>query len=511
MKRTLSLILAALLLSSSLLACSESGTGEETQTDGTTAETPAADESETPAEETETETETEIVETEPEITDDLPEVTYNGEEYMIYNTNSEGNTWFTTVHIDFEEDSAEVITSAVYQRNRLVEDRFDIKIVEVNESASEVTSLITAGDQSIDLLLLEGTDTMTYINSGHLYNLYDLENLDFEKPYWDQNAQEYLTISGKYFEAVGNFMTTHIDESICTYFNKSIIDDYHLENPYELVDSFKWTYDKLYEMGKTVLSDLDGNGEYNDRDRYGLVSARHTMYPYLIYGSGETYISKDESDLPYISFYNDRFLSVYEKVCDIAHSEGDTFTYDAGMKKTTLGLDTDHAAAEVIFEDSRALFWIDIVGSARTLREMDADFGIIPAPMYTEDQGQYYNLCGGNFYGQCVPVTITGDALEFTTIIMEALNSMSASVLDAFYEVSVKSRDSRDEESGRMLDLIFTNRIYDISLTYDLAAVNDAIYTRASENTRDISSYYNSQQKAMTKIIDRMVKKVVES
>ena len=40
----------------------------------------------------------------------------------------------------------------------------------------------------------------------------------------------------------------------------------------------------------------DGNGVYDDNDSYALMSWRGVLYPYLIYGSGESYITKDEND-----------------------------------------------------------------------------------------------------------------------------------------------------------------------------------------------------------------------
>lgn len=44
--------------------------------------------------------------------------------------------------------------------------------------------------------------------------------------------------------------------------------------------------------------------------------------------------------------------------------------------------------------------------------------------LWSYDIGKYWaaiRLKNGNFYGQCVPVTLVGEALERTAIIMEAL------------------------------------------------------------------------------------------
>lgn len=494
MKRTLSFILAALMLSSALLSCSESTTEETAQE---TSSIPAAEES-IPEE------------TEDVILDDLPEMDFDGHNYVIYNANSDGNTWFTTVYVDFEEDSGEPIPSSIYYRNLAVEDRFDVLISEIYETGANIKTIIQAGSaEGMDLTLLDGSDAISFITSGYLYDLNTLDHIDLDKPYWDQNSRNYLSIKGKYFEGVGDFMTTHIDETICLFFNKGLIDMHQLENPYELVDNYKWTYDKIHEMGVKACLDANGDGIRNDNDNYALTSWTGVLYPFFLYGSGETYVAKDENDVPFASYYNERFISAFEKVIDICHSEGDTFTYDANIMQNTRGLSNNHRVQEIMFPNNQSLFWVECVCWAKALRDMETDFGIVTAPMLDETQGQYYNFCNGNFYGQCVPVTLTGEALDRTCIVMEALNSHSTStVLATYYDIALKTKYSRDEESGRMLDLIFANRIYDVSTVFDIASINGSINDMCANNNKDLASFYKRNQRVTDKLIENMLKKM---
>ena len=502
MKKTLCLILAALMLSSSFVSCSDNKA--ENTPDDTNAASPITGETSASAGETE--------ETKPAITDDLPEVTFGGAEYVIYNTNPDTNTWYTTTFVDFEEDSGEPIPSAIFYRNLAVEDRFDVVISEFYSTAGDVKSVIQAGSaEGMDLLLLDGSDAISFIQQKFIYDMNTLDNINLDKPYWDQNARQYLSIGGQYYGGVGDFMTTHIDETVCLYFNKGLIDNHQLENPYELVDNFKWTYDKLGEMGATVSNDTNGDGTMNDQDSWALMSWRGVLYPFLVYGSGESYMKKDETDTPYISFYSDRFISAFEKITSITHSNGDTFTYDAELMSNTMGLSNNHRVQEIMFPNNQALFWVECVSWARALREMETDFGIIPAPMYEEAQQKYYNYCNGNFYGMTFPVTLVGDTLNRSTIIAEALNSHSTNtVLKAYYDVSLSTKYSRDEETGRMLDLIFDNLVYDVSIVYDLASVNSSLYTMASENKTDVASYYKKNQKMMNKQIEKIIREITQ-
>ena len=501
MKKTLSLILAALMLSSAFVSCSDNK-AEDTPGD-TSAATPDPADTSASAEELE--------ETTPTIQDDLPEVTFGGADYVIYNTNPDTNTWYTTTFVDFEEDSGEPITSSIFYRNLAVEDRFDVVISEFYSAAADVKSVIQAGSaEGMDLLLLDGSDAISYIQQKFIYDMNELNYINLDKPYWDQNAREYLSIGNKYYGGVGDFMTTHLDETICMYFNKGLIDNYQLENPYDLVDSFGWTYDKMLEMGEKVSNDINGDGTMNDQDSYALLSWRGVLYPFLIYGSGESYMKKDEADVPYMSFSTDRFYSVFEKITSITHANGDTFTYDAELMSNTMGLTNNHRVQEIMFPNDQALFWVECVSWARALREMETDFGIITAPMYEASQQKYYNYCNGNFYGMTFPVTLVGETLDRSTIVAEALNSHSTNtVLKAYYDVSLENKIARDEETGRMLDLIFDNLVYDVSIVYDLASVNSSLYTMASENSTDVASYAKKNQKMMKKQIEKIMEEIL--
>lgn len=503
MKRTLALLLCALMLVPSFTSCSEKAADE---TDAPTAEvgndTPSAEDEEI----------AEPEEEESPILDDLPDVTFDGHDFIIYNSNPESNTWYTTVHIVFEEDSGEPITSAIFNRNVAVEDRFDVKLVEVEHTASETKAVITAGSSSdIDIALLDGTDAITFIQEKLIHDLNTVEYIDLDKPYWDQNARDYLSIAGQYYGAVGDFLTTTLDETVCMYFNRSMIEDYGLEDPYDHVNNMTWTLDKFGEMGSAISHDANGDGVFNDQDVYAALSLQFQIYPYLVYGTGETYVDKDENDIPYVSFYNERFIQAFEKIASICHSNGDHFLYDADRTNNTMGLSSNHRVQEIMFPNNQALFWVECVCWARELREMETSFGIVPAPMLDETQGQYYSFHHGRFYGPVIPISLTGEDLDRTAIVLEALNSHSTNtVLKAYYDVSLTTKISRDEETGKMLDLIFDTLVFDSSIVYGIANINTSIYQMAASNNTDIASYYNKSKKVFEKTIDKMIKKITD-
>ncbi len=494
-QRLTALFLALLLTASTAIGCAQNNP-EETDASAVSATT-----ENTPAAETEPETE-------PPISDDLPESDFEGYTYTIFNSNPETNDWFTTVHVTMEEDSADVLPSAIYKRNLAVEERLNITIGETEQSADQIKNAIMAGDSSFDLTLMQGSNVISYAQSGYLMDMFELPYQNYEKPYWDSNAAKQLSVCGKLFMMAGDFITTQIDETICFFFNKNLIADYNLEDPYDLVNEGRWTLDKLGKMAGQSGHDVDGNGVIDDNDNFGMLSWRGVFYMFLLNGSGHTLISKDESDIPSFTFYNENFVAAYEKILNIVHAN-ESMYYDAEVKSNTRGLSNNHRVQEIMFPADQAMFWAECISWAKALREMEANFGIIPAPKFDEAQSQYYSCNNGNFFGMSVPVSVSD--VDRTSIILEALQSASTdTVLAAYYDIALKTKMARDEESSAMIDIIFDTTTYDCSTVYGLGGVKTSIYTKASNNDADLASYWKKQQKALGKQIEKIVDKISE-
>ncbi|MBE6709960.1 MAG: extracellular solute-binding protein [Ruminococcaceae bacterium] len=487
MKKVITMLLAMLMLLQTV-ACAESSSNPEETTAPAAVDTPV--------------TEAVEEETEPVISDDLPESDFEGYEFMIFNSNPESNTWFTTVHVDVDEDSGEAIPSAIFNRNIKVEERLNVKISETEQTADQIKNTILAGDGAFDMSLMQGANILAHAQSGYLMDLHTMPYQNFEKPYWDANAVEQLSLGNKLFVMVGDFMTTQIDETICMFFNKDLIADHNLDNPYELVDNGTWTLDKLAEMASTTGNDANGDGVYDDKDNYGMMSWRGVFYMFLLNGCGNTLIEKDEADVPVFTFYDEKFVNSYEKILSIIHGEQKIY-FDAEKDVN------NHRVQEIMFPANQVLFWSECISWAKALREMEANFGILPAPKFDEAQTQYYSCNNGNFFGMSVPVSVTD--IDRTSIIIEALQSASTdTVLAAYYDITLKSKYSRDEESSKMVDIIFDTTTYDCSTVYGLGSVKTNIYTMASENNKDLASFYNKQKKALGKVIEKMMDKLNE-
>lgn len=165
-----------------------------------------------------------------------------------------------------EEQTGDIVDDAIFNRNQQVCERlnvnfdfFEIPGAWANRDSFNQTiqSSILAGDGAYDILAGYSMCIASISASGLLQDLASTEYLDFDQPWWSDSLMEQSSVNGKLYFASGDISTNLLYQMCGVYFNKGMIEDYNLENPYELVDSGKWTIDKLFEMSQGVYSDLD--------------------------------------------------------------------------------------------------------------------------------------------------------------------------------------------------------------------------------------------------------------
>ena len=170
----------------------------------------------------------------------------------------------------------------------------------------------------------------------------------------------------------------------------------------------------------------------------------------------------------------------------------DGFKHPSGDSGNNGGVD--------FFKNDQTLFYNECMGNVQKLRTMDTDFGIIPSPKYNEEQEEYYHL-GGNPYFMQVPVTQPD--FERTGIIMEALSYESMKVVpSAFYDIMLNGKIARDNESSKMLDIVFGSLSYYLPVALDILelGVTDLIW----KNKIDFVSFFAKNESKILKEIEKM-------
>ncbi|MCL1793821.1 MAG: hypothetical protein FWG34_08120 [Oscillospiraceae bacterium] len=422
---------------------------------------------------------------------DLPEAKFDGYE-MNFLTRNEKHMIFVSKDIFAAEENGDAVNDAVYRRNSVIEDRYGIKIAAeaVENPYTFIQKLISSGDCPYDAMIEATIGSVTLSAKNMLVNLKVVPHLNFEKPWWDQTLTKELAIAGKLFCNVSDLIIADKDGTWGLLFNKNIMKDYGLEDPYKLAESGKWTIDRFFEMSKGVSVDLNGDGKYDvTEDKFGFATEPYNIFV-MIVGAGCRIAEKDGSDWPVMSANNERFLAAYEKAVGI---DKDISTINAARVTGAASGDPFYGGIIPAFDDGRIMFYMGSMALVPLFRGMEQDFGILPIPKYDDAQEKYCTTMSVYNNG-AIFIPATNDNLERTGILLEALSAESKYTLrPAYYDITLKTKLSRDDESSAMLDILFSNRIIDVGATYNFGGVLDLV-TGGKDNF--ISGYEKLEQKA---------------
>ena len=492
-KKLMSAILAALMLASSaaMFSCSDAGNAEETaDTEGT----PSA--AEEVVEETEPETE--------EIKPDLPaDLSFSGASFtfgVVDNANARN-------FLVMEELTGEALNDAQFSIIEDAQEQLDV-VISQNvlttgyPAASSLTPLIAAGDDTIQVANVFCVDTTTLLTGGQIIGYEDVPNIDLTKPYWDQSVNEELMLGNMRYAAIGDLSISTHDLTYILLFNKGSIDQFGLDSPYTLVEEGKWTVDTMAAMMEGATMDANGDGQWTRDDMYGYAAHTKMTLPSFWVGAGFQTISLDDTGTPTLHIGDEAFVSFFEKVFQITYDNGSKYN---GADRND-GQDVPTVSRE-LFQEGKALFIDCSMFWVEALRDMETDFGIIPYPKLDETQTDYHARVS-YYMPPVLPATNTNR--ELTGAVLELTNYLAKQeITPAYYDIVLKGKVSRDEESVAMLDLIFANRVIDLGDTLFCAEVRDGFMaTLYTNNNRDLVSTYTSQQKVLNKKIEQVMKLV---
>ena len=99
------------------------------------------------------------------------------------------------------------------------------------------------------------------------------------------------------------------------------------------------------------------------------------------------------------------------------------------------------------------MYFTDTLAACTAMRDSNTDFGIIPLPKYDEKQEGYYTSSRDGRTMFVIPNDVKD--VDYVGLITEALAVASHKyVIPAYYDVTLKTKAARDDESAAMLDII---------------------------------------------------------
>lgn len=470
-------ILSLILASSALFSCG----GETKEASGTTASDTTSDA---------VTSELSIEDQRKLIDDELPEMDYGGEEFNI-TVNSYCESGFFS-----DELSGDQLSDAIYNRNKAVEERFKIKFNfisgEYNEITQKVQSSVLAGDDQYQLLANHALASNSWVMAEILNNWYDIEYVNFDKPWWSSSNKNDLTYNDTAYLAVGDFSLTTIGRTYAIYFDKIHADSYNLPDMYQLVRDGKWTIDKLSDLSKDIYTDLNNNGERDSDDFYGYSTSVTSNIGAYLFTSGLKIIDKGEIVLDV-----GKTSDLIAKLITLTQVNEGTF-YD--LKYKNANGNPHYAGAEKMAAGTTLFASAMIETGINYLRNSDNDYGIIPYPKWDEKQSDYITIVDGGFTILAIPKTVVDT--KKSGIIAEALCAETyKNVIPVYYDIAIKEKGARDEESLEMIDFIMSKRVYDFGYVYDnnYSGFGFCIEKMVQDNNLNFASYYAANINRITK------------
>ncbi len=497
LKRILSLLLAALTAGAVFAACGEQASDQPASTTA-----PAGEAAETEAAETLSDLEMRAM-----VSDDLPEADYGGYTWRIVTQDQYKNHYF------MEEESGDVIDDAVYGRNLRVAERYNINYAVAFEGtydncSSFVKKSVTAGDDAFDIISMHVVSLSGCAVNGYFMNLYDIPYINFEKPWWGQSNIDDLTYHGVALMGVGNYGLNSIGQTYCMFFDKQKVASYDFGDMYAIVNDGKWTIDNLTGMTSEIYEDLNANGKRDIEDFYGFATNPYSHINAYLWAFDNPVCAIDKEGNISVVIHTPKMSEILEKLVKITHEYVGTY-YDPSYTSSisTLG---GHGGPVDLFRRGGTIFANGLFEYAiNYYREVD-DFGIIPYPKWDEAQEKYQMMVDGGHAAEAVPMTCQDP--ERTGVILEALNAETyKTVVPAYYEIALKVKYARDNESIEMLDMIMANRVFDFGYVYDnWNGASFWLQDLVKSGKTDFESYYAKNEKKIMKYYQKVFDKFDE-
>ncbi|MBE6658957.1 MAG: hypothetical protein E7604_11025 [Ruminococcaceae bacterium] len=433
MKR-LTAALLLLLTAAQCTACASAG-GDEAKTDEMTAgETTAAVEE----------------------TYDFGTLDLGGEDFTILNAQEIRELYNI---LDVEEPTGDLLDDAVWKRNNLIEEKYNITIVEEhnNDPNGHLRSTVLAGEDLYNASYTLTNTLGSMILDGMFHDLKDGEGFQFDQPWWDHAVMDGAAIGedeSLYFIS-SNMNLYAFEGTWCMYFNKRMCSDLQLDTPYALVEEGKWTLDRLYEytsVGANLNGEMDWSWNQEAKSVYGFSSM--TDFILQMYTSCEQKVIDIEEGEPVLRAGTDRFYTVTDKLVRVFGEKGTSHFCDNNR-----GTGNHY---ENIFAANRAFFiGAEIKGGdgGGRFADMTDDYGIVPMPKFDEAQEEYISPVALWAYFMTVPVTHA--ELDTSSKILDAMSYVSyRDIVPVYYDIVLQVKNIRDEETSDMLDIISSTRTY---------------------------------------------------
>ncbi|MBE6551774.1 MAG: hypothetical protein E7665_06540 [Ruminococcaceae bacterium] len=263
----------------------------------------------------------------------------------------------------------------------------------------------------------------------------------------------------------GDITMSDEETSVCIFINKTLAEEKDLPNLYEKLENNTWTIDALHEYVKGASSDLDGDGDLDKDDLWGMGSDSGSAFLFL--NSGNAAMARlDAEGKPVITLNETRAQEVMEKIISLYND-----------KESVIWASTSGGWPVVngMVVDGRICLIPANIYKFSTYIQMEDDFGVLPIPKLDSDQENYYhqvftNACAACYIPNNVPdVEKVGAVTEYLAYLGREI------MVPAYYDTYLNGRVKRDTETEKSFDIIFSTKYYDVGYAYNWNGISSVV------------------------------------
>lgn len=498
MKRTtrlIAMVSAVLMILIGMAACRNPGEGTDVTTSG--------------IETNGTETTNSNLDSKGYLKDNLPDdLDYKGANVnVLYWSDAERPEFVITEGI-----TGDIVKDAIIERNTNIEERLGVKLNFIGipgnntyrgDFVNKVMSSYKAGDRAYDIIGTYSRTAGMLSIQGYLADLHSIEDsyIDESMPWWPSSLLETAGVGDALYYISGDASTNTLHFMYTIYYNKQLIINYGLTDPTEYVLNNTWTQDKLIEMTSNVYNDLDGSGGPSEGDFFGFTTIYYGCDAFYTGSNMKLVEQTGDSNLLKISddFYSEKCINLVDHLGKWLNTSDCYVSRSGGAVNF-----------QVPFVNGNALFCQNRVYMADNmhtsgLNAVEWKYGLVPTPMYDENQADY--------------VTVTGNPFSLYGIMNDCANqSMMTAVIEcwgseayrlttpALFETNMKYKYSQEEVSAKMFDILRRTQVFDQGRIFsnDLSYMSE-LPSKAMTDGNSWATGMKSYQKVLTMAINRIV------
>lgn len=406
----------------------------------------------------------------------------SGDKLDLSKADLNGKTVTVASWIDFNnsDDSSAVAAARrdyFAQMEKELNCKLEWKIYDKETLTSQLITTALANDKFCDIAIPVMWNTASVLTNKAFVDLNSIKSVDLTADYYDQNINDLLDIGGVQRAASCGLLCTPVSETAAVVFNKRILSECGLENPYKLHTEGKWTVSKLREMAKKATKDLDGVSGMSINDQYGITT------------------------LDTVALAQD--ILAADNVCTITKTRGNNFSYNLNDEKVvnalkytqdwfcndaSIFINSNQDAQHEQFSSGKALFYVFQLSYLEKFKDMKDNYGIVPFPRGDEAK-EYNGLMNWNTSLMGIPSTVSEADREDIGYVFEALAYYSRNDNKNRTDELI-GRYVRDDESVEMLNIISSSGVHTPDLIIATPRIENVYYAlnQVIGGTRDITT-----------------------